>query len=317
MAERASSVPAILPRTVWRLLLAIGAATWIVASVITGVTEDAVLLPSSSCSAASSCRPRWSRSPSRDPRGAPPDDRDRAARSWAAGARALFAAVTEVYLLPTAYGTFFGVGLIEESTKAIMLIAWRAALQYTTARGDGPRGDGGRRVAAFEKLGYALEAFLENATTTASEHRGTEAVRAVSAPFGRIMSTAVLGGALFAAWAGGHPHLKRRVCLTFLGVVVLRAISDASNGWTITLTQGILGDGLTLDSPQTKDWVGFPTGQELEVCNTISFALLVILAAHRDAVARAPAGGRTRPRLAVELTADALGGRCPRTLATP
>jgi protease PrsW len=34
-----------------------------------------------------------------------------------------FAALTEVYILPTAYGTFFGVGLIEESAKAIVFLA--------------------------------------------------------------------------------------------------------------------------------------------------------------------------------------------------
>jgi hypothetical protein len=47
----------------------------------------------------------------------------------------------------------------------------------------------------------------------------------------------------------------------------------------ITLTQGILGDGWTLDWPNTKDWVGFPTGQELEVYNAISAGLLVLLGA--------------------------------------
>ena len=99
---------------------------------------------------------------------------------------------------------------------------------------------------------------------------GTEAIRAISAPFGHIMWTAILGGALFAG---------RRRLLTFAGVVVLHAAWDASNGWAITITQGILGDGWTLDWPRTKDWVGFPTGQELEVYNAISFGLLVLIAA--------------------------------------
>ena len=64
----------------------------------------------------------------------------------------------------------------------------------------------GAGFAAFESSGYALKAFLENA----DDHGvlnivGTEAVRAVSAPFGHIMWTAILGGALFASWAGGRP----------------------------------------------------------------------------------------------------------------
>jgi hypothetical protein len=78
------------------------------------------------------------------------------------------------------------------------------------------------------------------------------------------------GGAIFAG---------RRLLLTFAGVVVLHAAWDASNGWAITITQGILGDGWTLDWPRTKDWVGFPTGQELEVYNAISFGLLMLIAA--------------------------------------
>ena len=220
-----------------------------------------------------------------------------------------FAALTEVYLLPTAYGTFFGVGLIEESAKAIVLIAVARSVPVHDPREGMILGATvGAGFAAFESSGYALKAFLENA----DDHGvlnivGTEAVRAVSAPFGHIMWTAILGGALFASWAGGRPHLTRRVGLTFIGIVVLHAMWDASNGWAITLTQGILGDGWTLDWPRTKDWVGFPTGQELEVYNAISFALLVIIAADRDAVAGPAAGGRTAARSAVELTAEALG----------
>jgi hypothetical protein len=84
------------------------------------------------------------------------------------------------------------------------------------------------------------------------------------------MWTAILGGAIFAG---------RRVLLTFVGVIVLHAAWDASNGWAILITQGILGDGWTLDWPRTTDWIGFPTGQELEVYNAISFGLLVLIAA--------------------------------------
>ena len=192
-----------------------------------------------------------------------------------------FAALTEVYLLPTAHGTFFGVGLIEESTKVIVLIAVARSLPVHDPREGMILGATvGAGFAAFETSGYALKAFLENA----DDHGvlnvvATEAVRAVSAPFGHIMWTAILGGALFAAWAGGRPHLTRRVGLTFLGVVTLHAMWDASNGWAIILTQGVLGEGWSLDWPSTKDWVGLPTGQDLEVFNAISSLLLVLLAA--------------------------------------
>ena len=57
----------------------------------------------------------------------------------------------------------------------------------------------GAGFAAFESSGYALKAFLENV----DDHGvlnivGTEAIRAISAPFGHIMWTAILGGAIFA-----------------------------------------------------------------------------------------------------------------------
>ena len=282
MAEGAAGVPAIVSRSMWRLLLAVGAAIWIVASVITGVTEDTILLPSVVL-LGSFLVPitmvAFALSRSRENH----LTIETVLLGFLGGGTLglCFAAVTEVYLLPTAYGTFFGVGLIEETAKAIVLIAVARSVPVHDPREGMILGATvGAGFAAFESSGYALKAFLENA----DDHGvlnivGTEAVRAVSAPFGHIMWTAILGGALFAAWAGGRPHLKRRVCLTFLGVVVLHAMWDASNGWAITLTQGILGDGWTLDWPKTKDWVGFPTGQELEVYNAISFALLVILAA--------------------------------------
>jgi protease PrsW len=279
--ESRAGVPAILPTSLWKLLLAVGAAVWIVASVITGVTEDTILVPSvvllgsflvpTTMVAFALSRPRQNHLTI-----------ETVLLGFLVGGTlgVCFAALTEVYLLPTAYGTFFGVGLIEETAKAIVLVLVARSLPlYDPREGMILGATVGAGFAAFESSGYALKAFLENA----DDHGvlnvvGTEAVRAVSAPFGHIMWTAILGGALFAAWAGGRPHLTRRVCLTFLGVIVLHAMWDASNGWAITLTQGILGDGWTLDWPKTKDWVGFPTGQELEVYNAISFVLLVVIA---------------------------------------
>ena len=279
--ESGAHVPAILPRSLWKVLLAVGAVVWIISSVITGVTQDTILVPSvvllgsflvpTTMVAFALSRPRRNHL-----------TLEAVLLGFLGGGTlgVCFAALTEVYLLPTAYGTFFGVGVIEESAKAIVLIAVARTVPVHDPREGMILGATvGAGFAAFETSGYALKAFLENA----DDHGvlnivGTEAVRAVSAPFGHIMWTAILGGALFAAWAGRRPNSTRRLWLTFLGVVVLHAMWDASNGWAITLTQGILGDGWTLDWPKTKDWVGFPTGQELEVYNAISFALLVILA---------------------------------------
>jgi RsiW-degrading membrane proteinase PrsW (M82 family) len=255
------------------LLLAVGAPIWIVAAVITGVTEDTILLPSVvllgsflvpvTMVAFALSRPRVNHLTI-----------EIVLLGFLGGGTLglCFAALTEVYILPTAYGTFFGVGLIEEGAKAIVLVVAARGLSTRQPRDGMILGATvGAGFAAFESSGYALKAFLENI----DDHGvlnivGTEAIRAISAPFGHIMWTAILGGAIFAG---------RRVLPTFAGVVVLHAAWDASNGWAITLTQGILGDGWTLDWPRTKDWVGFPTGQELEVYNALSFGLLVLIAA--------------------------------------
>jgi RsiW-degrading membrane proteinase PrsW (M82 family) len=255
------------------VLLAVGAPIWIVAAVITGITEDTILLPTVVLLGSflvpvtmvvfALSRPRVNHLTLEVV----------ALGFFGGGTLGLcFAALTEIYILPTVVGTFIGVGVIEEGAKAIVLLAAARELSVRVPREGMILGACvGAGFAAFESSGYALLAFLENQ----DDHGvlnivGTEAIRAVSAPFGHIMWTAILGGAIFAG---------RRVALTFVGVVALHALWDASNGWAIVITQGILGDGWTLDWPKTKDWVGLPTGQELEVYNAISFGILVLLAA--------------------------------------
>jgi protease PrsW len=281
VADSPAGVPATTPRRLWLLLLAVGATIWIVAAVITGITEDTILLPTVvllgsflvpvTMVAFALSRPRSNHL-----------TLEVVALGFLGGGTIglCFAALTEVYILPSAYGTFFGVGLIEETAKAIVLLAAARELSVREPREGMILGACvGAGFAAFESSGYALRAFLENS----DDHGvlnivGTEAIRAVSAPFGHIMWTALLGGALFSAYRGGRTHLTRRLVLTYLGVIVLHAFWDASNGWSITLTEGILGYGWTLDWPKTEDWVGLPTGQELEVYNAISFGLLVLIA---------------------------------------
>ena len=156
-----------------------GAPIWIVAAVITGVTEDTILLPTVvllgsflvpiTLVAFALSRPNHL-----------PVEVVLLGFLGGGTLGVCFAALTEVYILPTAYGTFFGVGLIEEGAKAIVLVA--AARGLSTRR---PR-EGmilgatvGAGFAAFESSGYALKAFLENI----DDHGvlnivGTEAVRA-------------------------------------------------------------------------------------------------------------------------------------------
>jgi protease PrsW len=191
----------------------------------------------------------------------------------------LFSALTEVYLLPTAAGTFLGVGLIEEATKGIVVAA--VAWQLTTRRVR----DGlvlgavvGAGFASFESAGYALSAVIGHA----DDHPvlrivGTEATRAVLAPFGHITWTALLGGALFAARAGRGRW--RPVAATFAGVVLLHALWDATYGIAIIATKGLVGDGWKADWPKTADWAGSPSGHDLFVFQVVYDVLIAVNAA--------------------------------------
>jgi RsiW-degrading membrane proteinase PrsW (M82 family) len=191
----------------------------------------------------------------------------------------LFSALTETYLLPSAYGTLASVGVIEEGTKGLVLVA---VARLVSVRG--PR-DGivlgatvGAGFASFESAGYALSAVVGHA----DDHPilrivESELNRAVLAPFGHITWTALLGGALFAAArAGGPLRLGAGVVVTFAGVAALHGAWDASYGWAIMLTQGLEGDGWSLGWPNTEAWVGAPTGHTLFVFQVVYGALLVV-----------------------------------------
>ncbi|WP_426562664.1 PrsW family intramembrane metalloprotease [Angustibacter sp. McL0619] len=227
----------------------------------------------------------------------------------------VFAALVETYLLPTATGTFIAVGLIEEATKALLVIF--VATRVSTRR---PR-DGmvfgatiGAGFAAFESAGYALSALIQHQ----QDHPvlnilQTEINRAVLAPFGHITWTALFGGALFAASrADGRLRVNANLIWTSIGVVTLHALWDQSYGWAILITYGLGGDGWTLEWPNTEAWIGSPTSHDLVVFQIVYGVLLIInalvgaswvwrrwhrykrLAAERAAAAAASPGGAHR-----------------------
>ena len=96
--------------------------------------------------------------------------------------------------------------------------------------------------AAFETPGYAM--------TTLLKHMGdhgimnvanTELTRGILAPFGHVLWTALVGGALFeSAQRTGAFRLTARLVGTFVGVVVLHGAWDASYGAAIVVTRGLV-----------------------------------------------------------------------------
>ena len=194
----------------------------------------------------------------------------------------LASALVETYVLTGARGTYFGVGLIEEGAKALVLLA--VAHQVVTR---GPR-DGmvlgaivGAGFAAFESSGYAFSAIIDHV----HDHEvvsilQTEFTRALLAPFGHILWTSLVGGALFAgATAKGHFRLTRNLVLTFIGVVLLHMAWDSSYGFAIVISRGFVGEGWIWSWPSIADWIGAPTKDDLIVFNVAYDGLLVLNAA--------------------------------------
>jgi RsiW-degrading membrane proteinase PrsW (M82 family) len=188
----------------------------------------------------------------------------------------VFSALTEVYFLPSTVGTFIGVGLFEETAKALVVVAagWTIADRR-------PR-DGmvlgatvGAGFASFESAGYALQTFIEHRNDhPVSNILSTEAERALLSPFGHLTWTALVGGAIFAAWRSGAFRPVAPVIWTFLGVVALHAAWDSSYGWAVVIAEGISGPGWQSGWPSTEDWIGTPTGSELVTFN-VAYGLLI------------------------------------------
>lgn len=194
----------------------------------------------------------------------------------------VFSGTTEVYLLPDTVGTNALIGLIEESAKALVLVAVATRVAVRVPRDGLVLGATvGAGFAAFESSGYALSALIEHS----DDHPvlavlETEMLRAVLAPFGHITWTAILGGAIFAsAWAKGRFRLDRRVLLTLIGVVTLHGCWDASYGWAIRITRGLGGDGWELSWPNTAAWIGTPDDAELWRFQFVYDGMLAIIAA--------------------------------------
>jgi protease PrsW len=189
---------------------------------------------------------------------------------------------TEVYVLPDVVGTNAAIGLIEEGGKALILLGVATFVRVRVPRDGMVLGATvGAGFAAFESAGYALGAMIQYSDNHPLINvLQTEATRAVLAPFGHITWTAILGGAIFAsAWASGRFRLDRRVVWTFLGVVTLHALWDASYGWAIPITRGLGGEGWSFEWPDTAAWVGTPTGSELLRFQFVYDGMLVIIGA--------------------------------------
>ncbi len=189
-------------------------------------------------------------------------------------------ALIETYTLPKVAGTFIAVAIIEETGKAIVIVLVSLRLKSRQPL------DGlvlgaivGAGFAAFESAGYAFDAYIQYGSSKPFLNLlQTEINRALLSPFGHIVWTALIGGALFAAARpNGHFRITRSVVATYLGVVTLHALWDEGFGWSIILTRGFTGEGWHIGWPNAAAWVSDPSRHQLSVFSTVYNGALIVI----------------------------------------
>jgi RsiW-degrading membrane proteinase PrsW (M82 family) len=252
-------------KRLWKIVLLGGAAVWLLAAVVTEVTDDHVLVPmvidvgsflvpvTMVTFALSRLKPFLTLE-------------QIALAFLAAGTLGVVASASlEIYLLPATTGTFLGVGVIEELGKGAVLLAVAYHVPRRAPRNGMVLGAiVGAGFAAFESAGYAVSTLIEHVDDSPIVNiMETEATRALLAPFGHITWTALVGGALFASSRNGSFHVTRRLLLTLAGVMVLHALWDQTYGWSILLAEAAAGAEWVINWPHAQTWYASPTSEEL------------------------------------------------------
>jgi RsiW-degrading membrane proteinase PrsW (M82 family) len=143
----------------------------------------------------------------------------------------LAVSLVEFWLLTQGLLGTLAVGLSEEGVKALalLMVAWHLPA-YNRRDGIVLGATVGFGFAALESSGYAFTSLLvvhgQVLALSLDSLVYTEFVRAVLAPFGHGLWTAIMGGVLFGAARSGHLRLTWGVLLTFLTVSILHATWD-------------------------------------------------------------------------------------------
>jgi RsiW-degrading membrane proteinase PrsW (M82 family) len=159
------------------------------------------------------------------------------------GVAFLMGASMDTLLVPTSPSRYFAVGLIEELSKLVILLAFGIGLRVKTARTGMVLGGAlGFGYAAFESTGYALDAYAQTLSSVPNFAAGSplvsliwvEVLRASVAPFTHGLWTAILGAVVF-GWSGRWR--LPAVGATYFLVSMLHASWDASGRAARQLTR--------------------------------------------------------------------------------
>lgn len=269
----------VVSKRLWKLLLVIGGAIWILAAAVTEITDDHVLVPLV-VNLGSFLVPitMVAFALSRRREGFLTIEQIALAFLAAGTLGVMTTALLEIYLLPATTGTFIGVGIIEEIGKGAVLVAIAYLVPYRDPRNGMVLGAiVGAGFASFESAGYAISTLLDHLDASPIVNiMETEATRALLAPFGHITWTALLGGALFASSRNGSFRVTSRLVLTFAGVATLHALWDQTYGWSILFAEAAAGADFQVLWPNAETWYRLPTSEELLLYNVFYDALIAI-----------------------------------------
>ncbi|MCU1583193.1 MAG: PrsW family intrarane metalloprotease [Microbacteriaceae bacterium] len=157
----------------------------------------------------------------------------------------LGASLLEADLAPTVW-VYGYVGLIEEFVKAavLVIIGWRV-VPKTAKQGALLGATVGAGFAAFESAGYAFNAAITAQGINLISLLQTEVIRAILAPVGHVLWTAIFGAVLFGA---ARMHERYRwswwIPVAYLGASALHALWDSSNGIASLLALFLTGNAV-------------------------------------------------------------------------
>ena len=163
-----------LPTRLWKLLLAGGIVTWLIAAVVTEVTNDNILVPTVIIVGSFLVPVTMAAFALSRRRGGYLTTEEVVLGFLLAGTLAVVGtALLETYLLPAASGTFIAVGWIEELGKGAVLLLVAHQVHHREPRDGMVLGAVvGAGFAAFESAGYALQTLLDNLNgRRSSRHR--------------------------------------------------------------------------------------------------------------------------------------------------
>jgi RsiW-degrading membrane proteinase PrsW (M82 family) len=160
----------------------------------------------------------------------------------------LAASLLEQELNQKVWFLYILVGVIEEFVKAaiLVIVGWRV-VPKSAAQGALLGATVGAGFAAFESAGYAFNSVITAQGLDLVSLLQTEVLRAILAPIGHVLWTAIIGAVIFGA---SRTHQKYRwswfILLAYAGSVTLHALWDSMSTITTVFALVFTGNAGTL-----------------------------------------------------------------------